>query len=281
MTLIIIDIAASLVILVAAAYLLMTLYPAFGRRAGKQEQALNSRSLNYSKGKFAYPQTAELIGERAGGGGLSILKDFIKGNPRSRPAEPLQPLPLQPASIGQGPGTRVTWFGHSAVLLEMDGVTLFLDPMLGNAPSPFPFIGGRRYSKQLPLEISQLPQIDAVVLSHDHYDHLDYGTIRKLKDKVGLFIVPLGVGAHLRRWGVSGDKIREHDWGMSLRMRGLRSAVSRRGISPAAVCWTVTPPCGAHGSSAGRRRRSSTAGTAVTGRILPRLDASMVHSILR
>ncbi|AIQ61498.1 MBL fold metallo-hydrolase [Paenibacillus borealis] len=221
MTLIVIDIAAILVILVAAAYLLMTLYPAFGRRAGKQEKALNSRSLNYSKGKFAYPQMTELFGERAGGGGVSILKDFIKGNPRSRPAEPLQPLPLLPASIGQSPGTRVTWFGHSAVLLEMDGVTLFLDPMLGNAPSPFPFIGGRRYSRQLPLEISLLPQIDAVVLSHDHYDHLDYGTIRKLKDKVGLFIVPLGVGAHLRRWGVSAEKIREHDWGDELAYAGL------------------------------------------------------------
>ncbi|NQX46357.1 MBL fold metallo-hydrolase [Paenibacillus tritici] len=219
MTLIII--AVVLLAVVAAAYLLMTVYPAFGRRAGKQEKLLNSRSLHYSKGKFAYPQTAELSGGKAGGSGLSILRDFIKGNPRSRPAEPLQPQGLLPESIGQSRDTRVTWFGHSAVLLEMDGVTLFLDPMLGNAPSPFPFIGGRRYSKQLPLEISRLPQMDAVVLSHDHYDHLDYGTIRMLKDKVGLFIVPLGVGAHLRRWGVSGEKIREQDWGDTLTYAGI------------------------------------------------------------
>jgi L-ascorbate metabolism protein UlaG (beta-lactamase superfamily) len=219
MTLIII--AASLVVLIAAAYLVMTLYPAFGRRATKQERLMKARSLNYSKGKFAYPETAVISGERAGGGGLSILKDFIKGNPNSRPALPLQPQLLPPASIQQNGETRITWFGHSAVLLEIDGVTLFLDPMLGRAPSPFPFIGGRRYSNQLPLEVADLPQIDAVVLSHDHYDHLDYGTIRKLKDKVGLFIVPLGVGAHLRRWGVSGEKIREQDWGERIEYAGL------------------------------------------------------------
>jgi L-ascorbate metabolism protein UlaG (beta-lactamase superfamily) len=213
---VLIIIVVSLVVLIAAAYLIMTLYPSFGRRASRQEKAAKGRSFNYSKGKFAYPQTSVISGERAAGGGLSILKDFIKGNPRSRPAEPLRPQLLPPVSIGQSSGTRVTWFGHSAVLLEMDGVTLFLDPMLGNTPSPFPFIGGRRYSKQLPLEISELPQIDAVVL-----DHLDYGTIRKLRDKVGLFIVPLGVGAHLRRWGVSGERIREHDWGDELTYAGL------------------------------------------------------------
>lgn len=196
-----ITICVILLLLIAAAYLIMTVYPAFGRRAGEQERARNLGSAHYSKGKFAYPQTAELSGDKAGSSGLSILKDFIKGNPHSRPAEPLQPQPLLPSSIGAGRDTRVTWFGHSAVLLEMDGLTLFLDPMLGRAPSPFPFIGGRRYSKQLPLEAALLPQLDAVLLSHDHYDHLDYGTIRQLKDKVGLFIVPLGVGAHLRRWG--------------------------------------------------------------------------------
>ncbi|MEK4046171.1 MBL fold metallo-hydrolase [Paenibacillus sp. FSL H8-0048] len=219
MTLIIIG--SILLAVVAAAYLIMTVYPAFGRRAGKQERTRNLRSAQYSKGKFAYPQTADLSGEKAGSSGFSILRDFIKGNPNSRPAEPLQPQPLLPSSIGQGRDTRVTWFGHSAVLLEMDGLTLFLDPMLGHAPSPFPFIGGRRYSKQLPLEAALLPQLDVVLLSHDHYDHLDYGTIRQLKDKTGLFIVPLGVGAHLRRWGVAAEKIREQDWGDMLTYEGI------------------------------------------------------------
>lgn len=279
MTLIIV--CAVLLVLAAAAYLLMTVYPAFGRRAGKQEKTRNLRSAQYSKGKFAYPQTADLSGEKAGSSGLSILRDFIKGNPRSRPPEPLQPQPLLPSSIGEGRDTRVTWFGHSAVLLEMDGVTLFLDPMLGRAPSPFPFIGGRRYSKQLPLEVSLLPQMDAVLLSHDHYDHLDYGTIRQLKDKVGLFIVPLGVGTHLRRWGWPQRRSVSRTGAIHSPTRGSPSPALRRGISPGGVCWTATPRCGAPGLFKGRSPRSSSAGTAGMVHILLRSDVRMDPSTSR
>lgn len=219
MTLLII-IAASIGVLLAAAYSVMTFYPSFGRRASKKEKQVHSRSLNYKDGKFAYPATV-VMPDNDAGSSLSILRDFIKGNPRSRPEHPLVPQLLLSGSIQQTRDTRVTWFGHSALLLEIDGVTLFLDPMLGSSPSPFPFIGGRRYSKQLPVEISALPRIDAVLLSHDHYDHLDYGSIRQLKDKVGMFVVPLGVGAHLERWGVSREKIREQDWWDEIRYAGL------------------------------------------------------------
>lgn len=218
MTLIII--AVSLVVLAAVAYIVMTFYPAFGRRASRKEKQIISRSLNYKNGKFVYP-AATVMMENSAGSSFSILKDFIKGNPNSRPPQPLIPEKLLPGSIQASGDTRVTWFGHSAVLLEIDGVTLFLDPMLGRSPSPFPFVGGRRYSKQLPVEISELPRIDAVLLSHDHYDHLDYGSIKQLKDKVGMFIVPLGVGAHLQRWGVSREKIREQDWWDEIRYAGL------------------------------------------------------------
>lgn len=218
MTLIII--AVFLVALAVLAYVVMTFCPAFGRRASKEEKRIISRSLNYKDGKFVYPTTTVMM-ENSAGSSFSILKDFIKGNPRSRPKQPLIPVKLRPGSIQETGDTRVTWFGHSAVLLEIDGVTLFLDPMLGRSPSPFPFVGGRRYSKQLPAQISELPRIDAVLLSHDHYDHLDYGSIKQLKDKVGMFIVPLGVGAHLQRWGVSRENIREQDWWDEIRYAGL------------------------------------------------------------
>lgn len=83
---------------------------------------------------------------------------------------------------------------------------------MAKSPSPHPWLGGKRYSKELPIEIQQLPQIDLVLISHDHYDHLDYGSIKLLNEKVGMFMVPLGVGAHLREWGVSEEKIQEFDW---------------------------------------------------------------------
>ncbi|WP_342563510.1 MBL fold metallo-hydrolase [Paenibacillus sp. FSL R7-0345] len=217
---VIIIIAALILALIAAAYIVMSVYPAFGSRGSRAERELRSRSPQYRQGKFVYP--FEIAAEEGKPeGGLSILRDFIKGNPNSRPKEPLQPQPLLAGSLSQGKGTRATWFGHSAVLLEIGGATLFLDPMLGRAPSPFPFIGGKRYSSQLPVELAGLPPLDAVVLSHDHYDHLDYGTIRQLAQRTSLFIVPLGVGAHLKRWGISAERIRELDWWEETSFAGL------------------------------------------------------------
>jgi L-ascorbate metabolism protein UlaG (beta-lactamase superfamily) len=107
-------------------------------------------------------------------------------------------------------------------MVEIAGKTLLLDPMLGHTPSPIPFTGSRRYSGQLPFELGELPAIDAVIISHDHYDHLDYGSIQRLKSIVQRFIVPLGVGAHLESWGVPKSAIEEHGWGDAFEYGGLK-----------------------------------------------------------
>jgi L-ascorbate metabolism protein UlaG (beta-lactamase superfamily) len=117
--------------------------------------------------------------------------------------------------------TRITWFGHSAFLMEIDGKKLLLDPMLGKAAAPHPMLGPNRYSEELPLKIEDMPEIDAVIFSHDHYDHLDYTSVKELKDKVGVFYTPLGVGAHLQAWGVPGEKIIELDWWDKTEFEGL------------------------------------------------------------
>ena len=108
--------------------------------------------------------------------------------------------------------TRITWFGHSASLIELDGKRIFLDPMLSQLPSPISFLGKKRYYDELPMAIEKLPNLDAIVISHDHYDHLDYESILKIKDKTKHFYVPLGVGSHLIAWGVDKEKITELDW---------------------------------------------------------------------
>ena len=107
---------------------------------------------------------------------------------------------------------KITWFGHSAIFLEMEGQNIFIDPMLGEVPAPHPLLGNSRFNKELPISIENLPEIDVVLISHDHYDHLDYGSIKKLKDKVKQFYVPLGIKAHLLEWGVEESKIQEFDW---------------------------------------------------------------------
>ena len=108
-------------------------------------------------------------------------------------------------------GVRVTWLGHSTLLVELDGKTLLVDPVWGDRASPFTWAGPKRFHPP-PLALDELPHIDAVVISHDHYDHLDYPTIIALGNKIPHYVVPLGVGSHLEAWGIAPERIVERDW---------------------------------------------------------------------
>lgn len=111
-------------------------------------------------------------------------------------------------------GLRITWLGHSTFIAELDGVRLLVDPVFGDRASPLGFSGPKRFHEP-PLPLDELPEIDAVVISHNHYDHLDASTIRALGERVPRYVVPLGVGAYLERWGVAGDRITERGWWQS------------------------------------------------------------------
>lgn len=110
---------------------------------------------------------------------------------------------------------RVTWLGHAAVLIEIEGKLFLTDPALSERASPFSWIGPKRFHPS-PVNVEELPLLDGVIISHDHYDHLDYQTIKRLRDKTKRFYVPLGVGAHLRHWGIPDEKISETDWNESV-----------------------------------------------------------------
>ena len=111
-------------------------------------------------------------------------------------------------------GLRITWLGHSTTLVEIGGMRVLTDPMLSERASPFSFAGPRRFFAP-PLPMAELPDIDAVVISHDHYDHLDMATVRALSEKGARFVVPLGIGARLEGWGIPLAQIRELDWWQS------------------------------------------------------------------
>jgi len=203
--------------------LFLRFYPPLGSSQSKERRQAFSRLSHYSGKSFknAVPTATMTISSSSNSG--SLLAEYLKGNPEARPNKPIAVLQMADNDfISEAGQSRLTWFGHSAAMLQLDGKVLLLDPMFGKAPSPFPFIGKGRYSGKLPFELEQLKQIDAVILSHDHYDHLDYGSIMKLKHKVRQFIVPLGVASHLIKWGVRPETIKELNWWEEYQYEGFR-----------------------------------------------------------
>ena len=147
------------------------------------------------------------------------------GSDYASPSAPLPVVDVDPRMFETPPnsGLRVTWLGHSTLIIEIDGVRLLTDPVWGPRSSPLSFIGPERwYAPRITLDA--LPSFDAVVISHDHYDHLDHSTIVAMKDWQTTFIVPLGVGAHLEYWGVPVERIVEMDWWEEVDVAGIKVA---------------------------------------------------------
>ncbi len=116
---------------------------------------------------------------------------------------------------------RITWMGHSSMLIALDGALILTDPVWGERASPFSLVGPARFHAP-PVALQDLPPLDAILISHDHYDHLDYPTVQHFAATDTDFYVPLGVGAHLESWGVDPARIHELDWWEEARVEGVR-----------------------------------------------------------
>lgn len=168
----------------------------------------------------------------------SALREYVKGGSKHRTPKTAIPVVTRSgAGFVQAPesGLRVTWLGHSTLLIEIDGHRALLDPVFGPRVSPVPWVGPKRFHAP-PLPLAELPPLDVVAISHDHYDHLDYPSILHLAALDVPFVVPLGVGAHLELWGVPPERITELDWWESHRVKGLElTAVPSRHFSGRAL----------------------------------------------
>ncbi|SDL43887.1 L-ascorbate metabolism protein UlaG, beta-lactamase superfamily [Catalinimonas alkaloidigena] len=200
--------------------LFVNLAPQFGESPRGPYLERVQASPHYADGQFVnLVETRMDLGFR---GGLESLWEFFT----AQHTVPEVPLPVRPGLAGTHEAVPtaplyLTWFGHSAILLELEGKRLLLDPMLGPAASPVSF-SVQRFPYERALMLDSLAPVDAIFFSHDHYDHLDYPSVMALKEKTGHFFVPMGVGSHLRRWGIPDEKITELDWWESRAYAGLQ-----------------------------------------------------------
>ncbi|BDT97390.1 MBL fold metallo-hydrolase [Nocardia sputorum] len=141
---------------------------------------------------------------------------------RRNAGRPRGPVPLRtPRQPAEAAALAVTWYGHATALVEVDGYRILTDPVWSERVSPSPLVGPARMHP-VPQPLADLPPIDAVIISHDHYDHLDKETVRELVARQDApFLVPIGIGAHLRHWGVPDERIIELDWGGSVSLSDL------------------------------------------------------------
>ncbi|MFC6594833.1 MBL fold metallo-hydrolase [Kitasatospora paranensis] len=194
---------------------------AFGAEPTGARLARIRRSPQFRDGAFQNPvPTRRLVYERSP---LEVTRAQLTGDRTRRMPSAAVPLHrLRPAELAApaASGLRLTWLGHATVLAELDGRRVLFDPVWGERCSPFPGIGPKRLHP-VPLPLADLGPVDVVVVSHDHYDHLDMATIRALAASEAVFAVPLGVGAHLEHWGVPAERLVELDWWESAEVAGL------------------------------------------------------------
>ena len=141
-----------------------------------------------------------------------LYKQFCEKEGR----EPKQKIPVQDfdkeAFLAPSEKAKFIWYGHSALLIRMNDKTILIDPMLGPDASPIAPFSTKRFSEGTLDLIDQFPEIDLLLMTHDHYDHLDLKSMKRLKPKVKQFFVGMGVGRHLDKWGFDQDLITEFDW---------------------------------------------------------------------
>ncbi len=215
----VIVLTAVIALLVALGWWVLSL-PQFGAPLSGARLERAQANPNYLDGRFVnlQPETPT---------DLAAIGDYLvrqfSGSEIREPPTPLPVLVVDKTALALVPaagGLRAFWIGHASVYIELDGLRLLLDPVFSERVSPLP-VGPKRFHPP-PIALADLPAIDAVLISHDHYDHLDMDTVRHLAARGTRFFVPLGVGAHLERWGVAPAQIEELEWWQQRTLRGVQ-----------------------------------------------------------
>ena len=204
-----------LVIFTILIFIFLNVSPVFGASPDKNSKKIIENSENFIEGKFRNIKTTytnfRTLEKKA------TLMDWFSPPKDKNPLNPLPTIKFIGKDLAEG---KFVWLGHSTVLMKTEGLVVMTDPVFNRA-SPLPsfnsksksnFFNGKPFIFENPVVIDDLPKVDVVIISHDHYDHLDSKAIKDLSNRVDQFFVPLGVGAHLERWGVNKNRITEYDW---------------------------------------------------------------------
>ncbi len=208
-------IVISIIVLFILATILFMRLPRFGALPTGDRLKRIQRASNYKNGQFNNESITPDFTD--GGTMLKVMRQFFfTRNPRSKPAGML-PTQYSDLSKLDAKGNFLCWFGHSSYFMQLQGVRILVDPVFSGAASPLPFTtpsfnGSDRY------DVEDIPEIDILLLTHDHWDHLDYYSVLSLAPKAKHIVTSLGVGAHLERWGISADKFTEMEWGQELQI---------------------------------------------------------------
>ena len=202
-------IGITIVALIVTVWLFMQ-QPQFGNVPAGARLERIQRSPNYKDAAFQNLNNTPSLAE--GVSYYTVFKEFFFG--KSKRVKPSSPLPSKKENLKalRADEDILVWFGHSSYFMQLDGKRILVDPVFSGSASPLGF-GTKSFEGADVYTVDDMPEIDILFLTHDHYDHLDYKTIVALRPKVKKIITSLGVGAHLERWGYDAGIITEGDWG--------------------------------------------------------------------
>ena len=205
--------------------LLITLYlkfhPQFGGTIQSKDKVKYIRSKHWDGQKFVNLTMTTMDIE------LSTLPKLLyRQFTNTKVRSPQKPIPVQPFDAATFNShlhlPKFIWYGHAVLLLQLNGKNLLIDPMFGSDTTPIAPVTSKRFSENTLAIIDQLPPIDAVLITHDHYDHIDYASIQKLKGKVDTYFVSLGAARHFESWGIAPTTIQEFDWWDDIEFHGIK-----------------------------------------------------------
>jgi len=238
------------ILLFLGGYSMIQLIPQLGAKSTGDRKQKIADAPNFSDGVFQNQQPTTVQSEDMSM--LKAMKAWLKKDPSRSPIDTIETFSVHcPATEHD---VHYSWLGHSSIFLDIHGTAILVDPVFSTSASPFQWMGPKRYQYTILYKKETLPKIDLIVITHDHYDHLDYESILAYKNTVQHYFVPLGVGAHLERWGVDPTKITELNWHQSAQWNDLAFTAtparhfSGRGLadrnSTLWASWVIT--CGNH-----------------------------------